>query len=66
MHISCIHHFMIGPILTDLIGPTFCYFCQSSCTEKNDKLFFSLYSLLLAVSLNEVTGQIMERVGSAS
>jgi len=30
--------------------------------NREDKLFFSRFSLQLAVSLNEVTGQLMERV----
>jgi len=66
MHISCIHHLVIGPILADLIGLTFCHFCQVQLNREKTNLFFSQFSLQLAISLSEVTGQLMERVGSAS
>jgi hypothetical protein len=56
---------VIGPILADLIGPTFVIFV-SAAEQRKDKHVLARFSLQLAVLLNEVTSQLMERVGSAS
>ena len=50
MHIWCIHHFVFGPILADLIRPTFCHFCQSSRTEKTQTFFFPIFPTIGCIS----------------
>jgi hypothetical protein len=78
MHISCVHHFVIGPILADLIGPTFCHFCQCSCTEKRQTFFFPIFPTIGCIAqrsywsahgvgrLWELTGQYTEPSYSTS
>jgi len=62
MHNSCIHHFLIGHILADLIGPTF---CQRSEAEKRQTLFYtdSPYNRLYQRSDRSVHGaQLLHRL----
>ena len=72
IHIPYIHHFVIGPILADLIGPTFCHLRLCSWTEKRETFFFPIFPTIGSITqqsdwsahgacrLCELTGQYTE------
>jgi hypothetical protein len=67
-----VHHFVMGPILADLIGPTFCHFYLCSWTVKRQTCFFPIFPTIGCIaqwsewsahgacSLCELTGQYLE------